>query len=110
MFKPVVLYCLLISLAVTKCFAQTSDIQGIIASSSPTAMSLTKNIDCPTSFSSGLPEIAIPLYELKSTRINVPITLSYHSGGIKVTERTSTMGLGWTLNAGGDHPCNKWPR
>lgn len=101
MFKPIVLYCLFISLAVTKCLAQTSDIQGIIASSSPTAASLTKNIDCPISFSSGLPEIAIPLYELKSTRINVPITLSYHSGGIKVTERTSTMGLGWTLNAGG---------
>lgn len=70
-------------------------------SSSPTAASLGQYIDFPVTLSNGLPNINIPLYELHSSRITVPISLSYHSGGIKVSERTSTMGLGWSLVAGG---------
>ena len=49
----------------------------------------------------GLPDISIPLYEVKSGDITIPIVLSYHASGIKVTDAASWVGLGWALNAGG---------
>lgn len=49
----------------------------------------------------GVPDIVIPIFTLKDQGISVPITLSYHAGGIKVDEVASCVGLGWALNAGG---------
>lgn len=49
----------------------------------------------------GIPEIAIPIFEAKSGSLTVPITLSYHSSGIKPTDVASWVGLGWSLSAGG---------
>lgn len=49
----------------------------------------------------GLPEISIPLYEVKTRHHTIPVTLSYHASGIKVTEPGSWAGLGWSVNAGG---------
>jgi len=83
------------------CLSQAPDLPNVISSTSPTAASLAKYIDFPVSLANGVPDISIPLYELKSLKLSVPVGLSYHAAGIKVSERTSTMGLGWTLNAGG---------
>lgn len=55
----------------------------------------------PISYTNGVPEINIPIYEIKSSKLSLPISLSYHSNGIKVNELASTVGLGWSLNAGG---------
>jgi len=85
----------------TACFSQAPDLPNVVSSTSPTAAALAKYIDFPVSMSNGVPDISIPLYELKSLKLSIPVSLSYHAGGIKVSERTSTMGLGWTLNAGG---------
>jgi hypothetical protein len=49
----------------------------------------------------GVPEISIPLYEVTAGEISVPITLQYHASGIKVNERSSRVGLGWSIAAGG---------
>lgn len=49
----------------------------------------------------GMPDINIPLYEIKTRHHTVPITLSYHASGIKVTDVASWAGLGWSVNAGG---------
>jgi len=68
---------------------------------SPNPAALDRYIDCPVSYSTGVPDISIPLYTLKSTKLSVPISLSYHGGGVKVSDRSVTMGLGWSLNAGG---------
>jgi len=68
---------------------------------SPAVAALDRYIDCPVSYSTGVPDISIPLYILKSTKLSAPISLSYHAGGIKVSDRSVTMGLGWSLNAGG---------
>ncbi|WP_343745155.1 RHS repeat domain-containing protein [Chitinophaga sp.] len=82
-------------------FAQEKFRENVIAPPSTNAASLARYIDYPVTMNNGLPSISIPLYELRSTRITIPISISYHAGGIRVTDRTSTMGLGWALNAGG---------
>jgi YD repeat-containing protein len=48
----------------------------------------------------GLPDITIPLYEIKSGSLSLPISLSYHASGIKVNDWGSWIGIGWSLNAG----------
>lgn len=49
----------------------------------------------------GIPDISIPLYTIEAGGFKVPITLSYHASGIKITDVASWAGLGWSLSAGG---------
>jgi YD repeat-containing protein len=67
----------------------------------PTAASLGKFGDIPVSFYTGTPNISIPLFELKSRILSLPITLDYHASGLKIEEIAGWVGLGWALNAGG---------
>lgn len=68
---------------------------------SPQAASLYRYSDYPVDLSVGIPEITIPIYTIQSGKLSVPITLSYHLGGIRVSDFATTVGLGWMLNAGG---------
>ncbi|HTE28062.1 hypothetical protein [Flavitalea sp.] len=68
---------------------------------SPEAASLGKYGDVPVSLASGLAQIGIDMYNLRVGDIEVGVNLSYHSGGIRVDEIASSVGLGWNLNAGG---------
>jgi YD repeat-containing protein len=67
----------------------------------PNTAALGKYGNYPVSLVNGLPDISIPLYEIQAGDFKVPITLSYHASGIKVTEIASWAGLGWSVNAGG---------
>lgn len=49
----------------------------------------------------GVPSISIPIYEIVAKDIAIPITLKYHPSGIKVSDRPSMVGLGWSLSVGG---------
>src|SRR5579859_7321356 len=68
----------------------------------PNAAAFQKYGDIPVSAYTGIPDISIPLYTAKFRDISVPISLSYHASGIKVSEEASQVGLGWVLNAGGN--------
>ena len=68
---------------------------------SPNVASLGKYGDIPVSLYTGIPSISIPLYDIKNGDLNLPVSISYHSGGVKVEEVASPVGLGWTLNATG---------
>ena len=68
---------------------------------SPDAAALGKYGSTPVGLSTGIPEINIPLYVVKTRRLELPITMSYHAGGFNVNERAPWTGLGWTLSAGG---------
>ncbi len=69
--------------------------------SSPEAASLGKYGAYPVDYNTGLPIIQIPLYDFKAGGISLPICLNYHASGIKVDDIASSVGLGWSLNAGG---------
>lgn len=72
-----------------------------VTMAAPSASSLGKYGDIPVSYFTGVPNISIPIYNIQSGPLNLPISLSYHSSGVKVGEMASWVGLGWTLNAGG---------
>lgn len=67
----------------------------------PTSSSLGKYGVYPVNYSTGLVPITIPLYEIKSGELSQAIELSYHGGGIQVSEEATWVGLGWDLNFGG---------
>jgi len=46
-------------------------------------------------------DLKIPIYDVKYGEISVPVYLTYNSGGIKVDDIASDVGLGWSLVAGG---------
>lgn len=52
----------------------------------PTTAALVQNIVYPVNYSNGLPEIKIPLYEIKSGEVTLPIYLTYHASGIKLSD------------------------
>lgn len=68
---------------------------------SPEVSSLMKYLDIPVSPFTGQPDITLPIYTVREGSLEVPISISYHGGGIKVDELPGIIGLGWSLNAGG---------
>ncbi|MDE6099792.1 MAG: hypothetical protein K2G01_02000, partial [Paramuribaculum sp.] len=75
--------------------------QNPIYNLSPIAQSFNRYGDIPVSLYTGTPNITIPLDTFRCGNFSLPISLSYHSGGIKVDEHPGNVGLGWTLIAGG---------
>ena len=73
----------------------------VITPPSPEAAAFSKYGNIPVSPHTGVANIEIPLYTIKVRDITVPISLSYHASGIKVSEEASRVGLGWVLNCGG---------
>lgn len=65
---------------------------------SPEAASLLKAVNYPVNYNTGIPDITIPLYELKTRGMTLPISLSYHAGGFKAKTVAPVTGLGWDLS------------
>jgi hypothetical protein len=68
---------------------------------SANAASLGKYGDIPVSYNSGVPNVGIPITTIQDGPLSLPISLSYHAGGLKVGEVCSWVGLGWSAQAGG---------
>jgi YD repeat-containing protein len=84
------------------CLKAQSNLSPTVIPPSPDAAALGKYGNQPVGLHTGIPDISIPLYTIKSPRLEVPISISYHASGIKVNEIASWVGLGWVLNAGGE--------
>lgn len=84
-------------------FGQTQQIQPTLAGSgtvSPDVASLGKFGNIPVSYVTGIPSITIPVFQISVGKMNVPVSMDYHAGGIRVDEVASSVGLGWALNCG----------
>lgn len=97
-------YLLLLTLILIKSsfiYCQSTDYIPKIYPADPSVQLFNKYIDQPVSLNTGLIDVSIPLYNFKEYGIEMPITLNYYTGGIKVDEIASEVGLGWTLRVGG---------
>uniref|UniRef100_A0AAU6WSJ1 Type IX secretion system membrane protein PorP/SprF n=1 Tax=Chryseobacterium endophyticum TaxID=1854762 RepID=A0AAU6WSJ1_9FLAO len=84
-------------------YAQNNINQSIpqILPTSPDVKALARYGTIPIGLATGVPDISIPFYSIKSGNLDFPISLSYHASGIKVRDIASVAGLGWSLNYGG---------
>lgn len=76
------------------------DLPNVIAPS-PVAQTFMRYGEIPVDYSTGVPNIEIPIFTVEEKKLRVPISISYHASGIKVNDIASEVGLGWTLNCGG---------
>jgi len=79
---------------------QVTDVRTVFPPS-PTATSMLKFTEVPVSKFTGLPGTNVPVWTIHSGQIDLPVALQYHSGGVRVTEAASWVGMGWALNFGG---------
>lgn len=68
---------------------------------SPTAGELGRYGLIQVGLSTGSVATEIPLYNFKTKNLELPISLSYSSNGVRVDEIASWVGMQWSLNAGG---------
>ncbi|WEA00670.1 hypothetical protein [Mucilaginibacter sp. SJ] len=85
-----------------KGFAQTNLKLPEVVPASPQSRAFQQYGDYPVSYNTGVPDISIPLYTVKSGELEMPIVLRYHADGIKPYDPDlSNIGAGWTLDVGG---------
>ncbi|GAA3614606.1 RHS repeat domain-containing protein [Flavivirga amylovorans] len=68
----------------------------------PKAEAFTIFGDIPVSHTNGVPDISIPLFNLKSHGYNLPITLRYHQALVKPPFDQTNVATGWMLEVGGN--------
>ncbi len=81
--------------------AQVSSDFSHIVPASPQAAALQRAVKVPVDYSTGVPNISIPIFDIQSGAISVPVSLNYHASGIQVDQVATAVGLGWSLSAGG---------
>lgn len=60
----------------------------------PEATSISKFIEYPISYYTGILEISISIYKIKSQEFPIPISPNYHAKGILFCQLASNVGLG----------------
>lgn len=90
-----------LSLAMNLSFGQSPSMPKQIIGPSPTVTNFVQYKETPVNLYSGMINVSIPLYTIRVGELEIPISLDYKSGGIRVSEITSNCGLGWNLTTGG---------
>lgn len=100
-FKSAILLLMFLSIA-SSCFLKVS------AQELPNPMLLTPDVaslqqytDVPVSYHTGIPSVSVPIYTIQVGSFSLPISLNYHTSGIKIAQDASSAGLGWSLNIPG---------
>jgi YD repeat-containing protein len=68
---------------------------------SPNATAFSVFGSIPVNLSTGVPNISIPIHEIKEGDFSLPITLNYHSSAVQPNSHPGWTGLGWSLLTGG---------
>jgi hypothetical protein len=74
--------------------------QSLPTTPSPAAAALGTFTELPVSYFTGTPNISIPLYTVKGSSIELPVSLNYHPA-VRPDYHPGWTGIGWTLICGG---------
>lgn len=96
--KISIMMCLLSFYVLLEAQQNTHSLNSAPRITTPEASTLIKYINYPVSYSRGLADISIPLLEIKSDGLTIPLSLSYHHAGLKPDEKTTWIGQGWSIN------------
>ena len=69
---------------------------------SPDVASFQKINLFDVSLYTGKADVSIPIYNIKLGDLEIPIKIDYNTGGVKVDDFASCVGLNWSLTAGGN--------
>lgn len=92
---------ILFLLFVTDLNSQKLGSPNVIEFKSPIAAQVEKSGLIPNNLQSGQINPSIPIYEIKTSEISIPINLKYSNTGLKIGETPTWVGLGWNLFVGG---------
>lgn len=79
-------------------FSSTYEVQKVPAN--PDVAQLGRFGDIPVNKYNGTANISIPIYEIDHDGLKIPIVLKYNTGGVRVEQEASWVGLGWSLSEG----------
>ena len=100
--RPAVfLLCIFMSMSASMADNDYNQIVERTSLTSPDVAQMKKFGTYPVDYSTGVPNIEIPLYEINLDGYSLPISIKYHASGIKVHEAPTCVGSGWSLSAGG---------
>ena len=68
---------------------------------SPEAKAFERYGEIPVDIYTGVPNISIPIYTVRSGDVKLPVTLDYQATAIQVDQEATWVGLNWLMNAGG---------
>lgn len=97
------IYCFCSSVAVAQLYNSNSNIASINydVPKSPESASFEKYGRVPIGEYTGTASVDIPIFAMRNSGMELPINLTYHSSGIKVSQEATWVGLGWDLVPGG---------
>ena len=101
--KKVSLICLFACLAISSVYGQLAPSQTNASSGSVSVKNGDNSMSglYSTDLFSGTVNVTVPIYNYSVDNVNLGVTLTYGTGGIKVDDVASEVGLGWSLNTGG---------
>jgi YD repeat-containing protein len=100
MYKFKIQFFITMMVSVMQAYSQSGKPKQIIPLA-PEAAEFAKYGNFPVSLITGTPNIGLPIYDLNTGWIKIPIGLSYSASGVQVNQRATWVGLGWSLNSGG---------
>jgi len=68
---------------------------------SPEVEAMAKYGVLPVTQYTGMPQITVPIFDIKASGLTIPFALSYNYNGFKPMESASWCGLGWSVQGGG---------
>jgi hypothetical protein len=103
LISRIISFFLLYSIFIHSVFAQraVNTVIGDAVMPPPGVASLGKYTDISVYYGTGTVNVAVPIHTVKTGPLSLPISLSYHTSGVKANEMADWVGAGWTLFAGG---------
>ncbi len=81
--------------------AQPGDLGTDRTPPSPNAAAIAQYGAVPVNLATGTMSVDIPLFNMESTYLTLPVSVNYMANGIRTHQEASDVGLGWAITAGG---------